>query len=92
MEITVSRLTRHLQEADESYLQHARQALGFALRLGLAACFCLLHALLPFLFERRGSELVRQLYEEMMARRSADVPAARQAANEPESRASRRAA
>lgn len=62
-------LTRHLRSVDESYFQHCAHALRFAVTLLLAALCCLVHALLPFLFEKTGSRLVERLHRDMVLQR-----------------------
>jgi Family of unknown function (DUF6356) len=58
----------HPASLDESYLEHLGHAMSYAWRL-FAAGFCALtHALLPFLFEKTASNLIRQMHAEMMAR------------------------
>jgi hypothetical protein len=52
---------RHLDEAGESYGEHCGKAAGFGLRMIGGGIFCLIHAFLPFLFERAGSDTVRRL-------------------------------
>jgi hypothetical protein len=58
----------HPRSVGESYLGHLRTAgrFGWAMVTGGAAC--LLHALVPALFERTGSGIVKRLYAEMAAR------------------------
>lgn len=67
---------RHLNSVDESYLEHSGHALSFAATLAIAAAACLVHALLPFLFERTGSRLVGQLHHRMVLHRKRRDPAA----------------
>jgi hypothetical protein len=55
--------TDHPASVDESYLGHMAFAGWFAGRLFLAAGAALAHAVLPFLFERTASGIVRELYE-----------------------------
>lgn len=62
-------LTQHLQDVDESYLQHARHAAGFAASMFVGAVACLGHALLPFAFEHTGSKIIRQLHDRMVINR-----------------------
>lgn len=59
----------HPAEVGESYLQHLRHALGFALTLGWACIACTVHALLPFLFEKTGSQCICRLHERMVLHR-----------------------
>ncbi len=62
-------LTRHLRSVDETYFQHARHAMGFALSLFAASLACTVHAVLPFLFERTGSDIIRRLHDRMVVNR-----------------------
>ncbi|MCI5106847.1 MAG: DUF6356 family protein [Pseudomonadales bacterium] len=59
-------LRRHLDEVEESYFEHLTHALGFSLTLLWAALCCLVHAFLPFLCEKRGSQLIKGLHEKMV--------------------------
>ena len=65
----MSYFTRHLHSVDESYLEHARHALGFSAGLLVGGVVCLVHALLPFLFERTGSDIIRRLHGRMVENR-----------------------
>ena len=65
----MTRLTRHLTDVEEGYFQHMQHALSFAGALLWAALCCLVHALLPFLCEKRGSQLVARLHDRMVVNR-----------------------
>lgn len=52
----------HPSSVDESYLQHARFAGGFAWKLALAAGAAAVHALIPALFEKTASRIIADLY------------------------------
>ena len=54
--------TAHPSSVDESYGEHFRFALGFAGTLFLAAGAALVHAVLPFLFEKTASRIIVRLY------------------------------
>ena len=54
--------TAHPASVDETYGEHFRFALGFAGSLFLAAGAALIHAILPFLFEKTASRIIAQLY------------------------------
>ncbi|ODP31490.1 DUF6356 family protein [Pandoraea sp. ISTKB] len=61
--------TQHPASVGENYLQHMGSALSFALPL-LGACFaCLIHAILPFAFEKTGSKIIVRLHERMVTNR-----------------------
>jgi len=52
----------HPASVDESYPEHAKFAFGFSLRLFAAATAALVHAVLPFLFEKTASRIIGELY------------------------------
>lgn len=60
----------HPASVGETYGEHLRTAMGFALTLLGAGLACLLHALLPFLFVDTGSRAVERLHARMIANRS----------------------
>jgi hypothetical protein len=53
----------HPNSVDETYGEHARFAFGFSLRLFAAAGAALVHAVLPFAFEKTASRIVADLYQ-----------------------------
>lgn len=53
----------HPQSVDESYLEHARFAGTFALRLFSAAFAALIHAMIPCLFQKTASRIIAELYQ-----------------------------
>ena len=55
--------TEHPASVDETYFQHMAFAARFSIKLFAAAFAALIHAILPFLFEKTASTIVRQLYE-----------------------------
>jgi hypothetical protein len=71
----LSILTSHPASVGETYGQHLVSASGFGLRLFGAGAVCLLHALLPFLFQRTASRMVSALHTRMIvARARAEAP------------------
>ncbi len=62
--------TEHPASVGETYLEHMGMALSFAGSLALAAAACLMHAILPFAFERTGSRAVERLYRRMVTHRA----------------------
>lgn len=54
--------TAHPAAVEETYLEHARFAGGFAGQLALAAGAAAVHAVLPFCFEKTASRIVARLY------------------------------
>ncbi len=53
----------HPQSVDESYVEHMAFAGRFSAVLFLAAGAALVHAVLPFAFEKTASRMIAQLYE-----------------------------
>ena len=63
MQTRISRLfTDHPASVDETYFQHMAFAGKFSLMLFAAAFAALIHAILPFLFEKTASTIVGKLY------------------------------
>ena len=52
----------HPASVDESFGEHFRFALTFSFWLFCAAFTALIHALIPCLFEKTGSNIIRRLY------------------------------
>jgi Family of unknown function (DUF6356) len=71
----------HPQSVGETYLEHQRQAFGFAGTMFLGALACFVHGLVPSLFTRTGSMAVSRLHERLVVHRisgpvrQADAPA-----------------
>lgn len=59
----------HPRSVNESYLEHQAWALKFSGSLIMAGLACFAHALVPGLFERTGSTMVKQLHQEMVTKR-----------------------
>ncbi|MEM8791097.1 MAG: DUF6356 family protein [Pseudomonadota bacterium] len=63
----IARLTNaftvHPASVDESYGEHFLFALKFAAKLGCAAFAALVHAILPFAYQKTASTIIRELYE-----------------------------
>ena len=58
----------HPRSVGESYAEHIRVAFRFAMTMLSGGLACLVHALVPALFERTGSCTVKRLYADMVAR------------------------
>jgi hypothetical protein len=79
--------TRHPASVGETYGQHLASATGFSLRMIVAGIACLIHALLPFLFVRTGSNAIARLHDRMILNRSRLAPANPTSARRADSRA-----
>jgi hypothetical protein len=64
-----SLFTHHPASVGETYWQHLGAAWGFSWRMMLASLACLVHALLPFLFEKTGSQAITRLHDRMVVNR-----------------------
>lgn len=69
-----SLFTEHPASVDETYAEHMAVAFGFALRMLLGSVACLVHAVLPFLFVKTGSETIGALHERMLSHRRRRAP------------------
>jgi len=63
-----AQLGKHLQDVGETYDEHFVHAGRYGLVLIGAGLACLVHAVLPFLFEKTGSQCVSKLYAHMAGR------------------------
>lgn len=55
--------TEHPASVNESYGEHLLFALTFAGKLGFAAYAALVHAILPFAYQKTASKIIKELYE-----------------------------
>jgi hypothetical protein len=65
--------TEHPASVGETYGEHLVHASYFGGRMVLAGLACILHALLPFLCVRTGSQAIEELNAKMIARRQASM-------------------
>ena len=61
--------TAHPASVGENYFEHMGVALSFATKLMAAGLACLLHAFLPFLCVKTGSNAITELNDRMVANR-----------------------
>lgn len=66
----MSYLNKHLESVDESYLEHLGHAWRFAVTMLIGALACAIHGLLPFLFEKTGSDYIKRLHDRMVVNRA----------------------
>ncbi len=63
MQTKISRLfTEHPASVNETYFEHMAFAGKFSFKLFAAAFAALIHAILPFLFDKTASTIVAKLY------------------------------
>jgi len=62
----VKSFTGHLSKSNLSYFQHMFRAWGFAYDAFKIVAILKVHAILPFVWETRASELTRELHHKMM--------------------------
>jgi len=70
-----ARFTDHPATVGETYGEHLVTAMGFSVTLFKAAIVCGIHAVLPFLFEKTGSQCITELHQRMVTHRSKLKPA-----------------
>nr|WP_315462529.1 DUF6356 family protein [uncultured Sphingomonas sp.] len=73
----------HPRTVQESYGEHLVVASSFGLTMIAAGMACMVHALVPGLFERTGSRAIQHLHDRMIQNRSrlvAQAPASNVAA------------
>lgn len=64
------KFTEHPESVGETYGEHFLAAMGFGLSLFKAAFCCVVHAILPFMFEKTGSACITELHERMVTNRA----------------------
>lgn len=60
---------KHPHSIGESYLQHMATALHFGAVMVVSGVACMIHAIVPALFEKTASNTVARLYARMTNRR-----------------------
>jgi hypothetical protein len=65
--------TAHPRSVGESYTEHFGVAMSFAVAMIAGGLACAVHAVLPFMFTRTGSQTIRRLHDRMVANRAALV-------------------
>ncbi len=72
--------TQHPETVGETYFQHMYSASSFGLKMLGGAFCCFVHAILPFMFEKKGSEMITDLHDRMVTNRHRSTePAAAEA-------------
>lgn len=61
--------TAHPAAVGETYFGHLFSALSFCAKMTVALLACLIHAFLPFLFEKTGSQMITKLMDAMVHHR-----------------------
>ena len=61
--------TEHPASVNETYFEHLRAALSFTAKMSVATIACLVHAFLPFLCVKTGSEKITELHCRMVKNR-----------------------
>jgi Family of unknown function (DUF6356) len=70
--------TEHPASVGETYFEHLRRAMGFSVRMVAGGLACFVHALLPWLHTRTGSDTICALHDCMVVNRQSQKPAAPQ--------------
>ncbi|MCR9073878.1 MAG: DUF6356 family protein [Alphaproteobacteria bacterium] len=65
----MSLFTEHPRSVGETYLEHMGVAASFGGRLLVAGLACMVHAVLPFLFTKTGSQAITELHNRMVLNR-----------------------
>jgi hypothetical protein len=65
-----NKFTDHPASVGETYGEHFVSAMGFSLSMLRAAFCCAIHAILPFAFERTGSQCITALHDRMVTNRA----------------------
>jgi Family of unknown function (DUF6356) len=72
--------TEHPESVNETYLEHMEMSSSFSFWLFVAGFCALVHAVLPFMFEKTGSKIISKLHSRMVTNRvirSTPIPGAK---------------
>ena len=61
--------TQHPETVGETYFQHMYSASSFGVKMLGGALCCFVHAILPFMFEKKGSRIITDLHDAMITNR-----------------------
>ena len=61
--------TEHPNSVGENYIQHMLVSFSFSLLMIKGFFVCLIHGLLPFCFEKTGSNMIKDMHERMVINR-----------------------
>jgi hypothetical protein len=64
-----SLFTNHPNSVNETYAQHLVMSASFGMAMLCGAFAALVHAVLPFLFEKTGSTIITRLHDRMVTNR-----------------------
>jgi Family of unknown function (DUF6356) len=59
----------HPASVGETYFEHMAVAFGFGFKMLGGASACIIHGIVPCLFERTGSRAILRLHDELVAKR-----------------------
>lgn len=62
--------TEHPASVDETYFEHMGMSASFSATLAVASLAALVHAILPFMFEKTASRLIGRLHDRMVVNRN----------------------
>ena len=65
-------LTDHLKKVDEGYFEHQRFAFKFAWSMALGTLACVIHGIFPFLCEKTGSTIIKELNGKLVGNRGSE--------------------
>ena len=68
--------TTHPRDVGETYLEHGLFASRYGVKMTLGGVAALIHAVFPFLFEKTGSRITRELHAALERSAARAVPAA----------------
>ena len=60
----------HLKDVGMTYFQHMRHAIYISILLFAAAACCLIHSVVPFVFEKTASTIITHLSDNVISRQT----------------------
>jgi hypothetical protein len=68
MSIFYKLFLKHPHKENMSYFGHLYRAISLSVRLSVASIYLLVHGFIPSCFEYNGSNMIKQIYEEVNKR------------------------
>jgi hypothetical protein len=68
MSIFYKLFLKHPHKENMTYFEHLYRAISISVRLSMASFYLLVHGFIPSYFEYNGSEIIKQVYQEVNKR------------------------
>jgi hypothetical protein len=67
------KFTNHPNINNMSYLQHLKRSMSLSLQMCMGFIYLFIHAIFPFIFEKSGSNMIHNLYDQVKIKCDKDI-------------------